>query len=385
MDEISGKFSAISINGSSGYPSPVKSSLPSTNNPETVYLGRQRRYVVKSSPASVNNKHPSVFNNSVSEMLNDGLNGVSSPGFDWLSEDQKEYIRFGQVTSKKDFFHVERVNGRPTNVLHGLELHTDVFSSEEQKKIVECVHNLQRMGKKGQLRARTYSEPRKTIRGNGRVTIQFGCCYNYAVDKNGNPPGIIRDEEVDPMPPLFKQMIKRLVRWHVLHPAFVPNSCIVNMYDEGICIPPHIDHHDFLRPFCTISFLNKCDIMFGASLRAVRPGEFVGPVSIPLPVGSVLVLKGNGADIAKHCVPCVPAKRISITFRKMDESKLPYNYLPDPELISVKPLMYTPLFLQVQQNQHEQEEIIHGGPRVLQRPVLTHFSWHYPIPLPSTA
>jgi hypothetical protein len=28
---------------------------------------------------------------------------------------------------------------------------------------------------------RTYSEPRKWMRGKGRVTIQFGCCYNYAV------------------------------------------------------------------------------------------------------------------------------------------------------------------------------------------------------------
>lgn len=28
--------------------------------------------------------------------------------------------------------------------------------------------------------ARTYSEPHKWMRGKGRVTIQFGCCYNYA-------------------------------------------------------------------------------------------------------------------------------------------------------------------------------------------------------------
>jgi len=28
---------------------------------------------------------------------------------------------------------------------------------------------------------RTYSEPRKWMPGKGRVTIQFGCCYNYAM------------------------------------------------------------------------------------------------------------------------------------------------------------------------------------------------------------
>lgn len=27
------------------------------------------------------------------------------------------------------------------------------------------------------------------MRGKGRVTIQFGCCYNYAVDREGRQPG----------------------------------------------------------------------------------------------------------------------------------------------------------------------------------------------------
>ena len=28
---------------------------------------------------------------------------------------------------------------------------------------------------------RTYSDPRTWMHGKGRVTIQFGCCYNYAI------------------------------------------------------------------------------------------------------------------------------------------------------------------------------------------------------------
>lgn len=104
-------------------------------------------------------------------------------------------------------------------------------------------------------------------------------------DRNGNPPGIVRNEDVDPLPPLFKQMIKRMVSWHILPPTCIPDSCIVNIYDEGDCIPPHIDHHDFVRPFCTVSFLTECDILFGSNLKVVGPGEFSGPVSLPLPVG----------------------------------------------------------------------------------------------------
>ncbi|OEL37578.1 hypothetical protein BAE44_0001403 [Dichanthelium oligosanthes] len=118
-----------------------------------------------------------------------------------------------------------------------------------------------------------------------------------------------------------------------LPPSCVPDSCIVNIYDVDDCIPPHIDHHDFVRPFCTVSFLAECSILFGKDLRVLGPGEFAGSASISLPVGSVLVLKGNGADVAKHCVPAVPAKRIStITFRKMDHTKLPFNFRPDLDL-----------------------------------------------------
>jgi alkylated DNA repair dioxygenase AlkB len=158
------------------------------------------------------------------------------------------------------------------------------------------------------------------------VTLQFGCCYNHVTvssdpfatyhqrselwqfknlnfktaqtlkleiltlwwqDKNGNPPGIVQDEMVDPIPVLFKVIIRRLVRWHVIPPTCVPDSCIVNIYEEGDCIPPHIDNHDFVRPFCTVSFLSECNMLFGSHLKIVGVGDFDGPIAIPLPVGYV--------------------------------------------------------------------------------------------------
>ncbi|KAL4588471.1 hypothetical protein LXL04_001362 [Taraxacum kok-saghyz] len=317
----------------------ISKSTESYKTPQNTHSRIQNRYADKFSPSSVNNKHSNSSTQSKSNRsLDNGTHGFSSMEDDLQSDEQKEMARFSNVGRKTNFVHFERVYGKNVNVVQGLELHTRVFNAEEQKKIVESVYEFQRLGQKGRLRERTYTEPTKWMRGKGRITIQFGCCYNYAVDKNGNPPGIIREEEVDPLPRVFKQMIKRMVRWQILPPTCIPNSCIVNIYEEGDCIPPHIDHHDFLRPFCTTSFLTECNILFGSSLKIAGPGEFVGPVSIPLPVGSVLILKGNGADVAKHCVPAVPAKRISITFRKMDESKIPYGYVPDPELHGVRPL-----------------------------------------------
>ncbi|XP_058724971.1 RNA demethylase ALKBH9B-like [Vicia villosa] len=257
-----------------------------------------------------------------------------------LPREQREYIRFMNVRRKKDFICIERINGKLVNIVEGLELHTGIFSAAEQKRIVGYVASLQEMGRKGELKERTYSAPKKWMKGKGRQTIQFGCCYNYAVDKDGNPPGILHRASIDPLPDLFKVIIRRLVKWHVLPTTCVPDSCIVNVYEEGDCIPPHIDNHDFVRPFCTVSFLSECDILFGSNLRIVGPGEFDGVFAIPLPVGSVLVLNGNGADVAKHCVPAVPAKRISITFRRMDESKRPAGYVPEPDLQGIQPLAY---------------------------------------------
>lgn len=253
-----------------------------------------------------------------------------------LSRDQRERIRFSIVRRKKDFVCLERLNGRLVNILDGLELHTSVFSAAEQKRIVDFVYELQERGKNNEFGEHTYSAPRKWMRGKGRVTIQFGCCYNYA-ERNGTPPGILHSVMADRMPNLFKVMIKRLVGWHVMPTDCVPDSCIVNIYEPGDCIPPHIDSHDFVRPFCTVSFLSECNILFGSNLKIIGPGEFSGSTSISLPVGSVLVLNGNGADVAKHCVPAVPFKRISITFRKMDEVKWPLGFRPEPDLQNIKP------------------------------------------------
>ncbi|XAR57975.1 hypothetical protein NMG60_11026298 [Bertholletia excelsa] len=258
-----------------------------------------------------------------------------------LSREQREHIRFSNVERKKDFICLERVNGKIANILEGLELHTGVFSAAEQKRIVDFVYLLLDKGRKGELKEHTYIGSQKWMtEQRGPVSMQFGCSYNNATDKNGESPGILQNEIVDPIPDLFKVIIRRLVRWHVLPLSCVPDSCIVNIYEEGDCVPPHIDNHDFLRPFSTVSFVSECSMLFGSNLKVVGSGEFSVPFTIPLPVGSVLVLNGKSADVAKHCVPAVPAKRISITFRKMVESKRPAGFVPEPDLQELHQLPY---------------------------------------------
>ena len=118
---------------------------------------------------------------------------------------------------------------------------------------IRYARRLSALGDAGALCGRTYSAPRKWKRGKGRVTVQMGCCYNYATDKDGHPPGILPHEPVCGMPPFLHDIIDRMCERGIFDATTRPDSCIINFYSEGDCIPPHIDHTDFTRPFVTLS------------------------------------------------------------------------------------------------------------------------------------
>ncbi|KAH0456249.1 hypothetical protein IEQ34_014156 [Dendrobium chrysotoxum] len=222
----------------------------------------------------------------------------SNPKNTKLSIEERKRV-FNRFYMKKDYVCLERINRRIVNILDGLQLHIGVFNSMEQKEIVQFIYDLQNRGRNNELGEHTYSEPKKWMRGKGQ-------------EKNGIPPGILRNGIVDPIPNLFKIMINCLITSHVLPISCVPDSCIINIYEPGDCIPPHIDSHDFIRPFCTVSFLSKCNIIFGHKIKIVGPGEFIGSASIPLPVG------------------------ISVTFRKIDKAKQPHNFKFDSNFQNIK-------------------------------------------------
>ncbi|KAG6493277.1 hypothetical protein ZIOFF_048256 [Zingiber officinale] len=68
-----------------------------------------------------------------------------------LSREQREEIHFRNVVRKKDFICLERVNDKIVNILNVLELHTGVFSTAEQKRIVDLVCEMQEKGKNHEL------------------------------------------------------------------------------------------------------------------------------------------------------------------------------------------------------------------------------------------
>jgi len=203
------------------------------------------------------------------------------------------------------------------NVMEGLELHEGLLTKDEELVLVKDIEALLAAGERRLLPGETFMKPQKNKDGNGRRTMQFGCAYEYRDGVNGFTHGIKPERTVCGLPPCMKAIINRLVVTGVVTKAMAPDSVIVNSYQTGDCIPPHVDHHDFERPFCTLSLLSEQSILFGQTILAPEPGVFEADVELSLPRRSVLVLAGNGADVAKHCIPCVDEPRISITLRKM--------------------------------------------------------------------
>ncbi len=114
---------------------------------------------------------------------------------------------------------------------------------------------------------------------------------------------------MEPLPKVLKSLVRRIMHWGIVNPDIEPDTAIVNFYDTDDCIPPHIDHEDFVRPFVTISLLSEQSIMFGNRLIPLDAGEFGGGAikTIPLPPGEPqgpwcsLLLPCAGVDCSTGC------------------------------------------------------------------------------------
>ena len=170
-----------------------------------------------------------------------------------------------------------------------------------------------RRGKAGMLSGFTYMQgtvPRKVVAtagasasaaqqrtdkwraGKGREVLQYGVFYDYAAHR------IAAANPVEPMPLELSALAEQLCTAGVVPPSWKFDSAIINFYERGDCIPPHVDHEHYPRPFCAVSLCAEAPILFGSaaagSPNAIVPtgtGDFDAPFSLPLPVGSVIVFQ----------------------------------------------------------------------------------------------
>lgn len=208
------------------------------------------------------------------------------------------------------------------DVLEGLVMHNEVISQEFENELISFVQMQCESGRRGELKKPIYIKcSGARSQGNEREAIMYGGFFDF----NRARPG--KRGLVPPFPPILERLVDLLISNGYLPEEVRPDSCIINQYDVGDCIPPHVDHASYYRPISTLSLLGEEPMLVGSKFRAVRSCTWTPTKgkSIPLPRRSLLVLGGNSGNIAKHCISACKGPRISITLRKQP----PPDWKPD--------------------------------------------------------
>ncbi|KAE8692097.1 Oxidoreductase [Hibiscus syriacus] len=209
--------------------------------------------------------------------------------------------RASRIKLTKGFSAKEHVKGHMVNVVKGLKLYEEVFTDLELAKLSEFVTELRSAGHKGELSGETFILFNKQIKGNKRELIQLGV------------PIFGPTINIEPIPALLQGVIKHLIQWQLVPEYKRPNGCIINFFDEGeysqpFLKPPHLD-----QPISTL-LLSESTMAFGRTLVSDSEGNYRGALQLSLKEGSLLVMRGNSSDMARHVMCPSPSKRVSITF-----------------------------------------------------------------------
>ncbi|GLT42570.1 hypothetical protein SLA2020_165620 [Shorea laevis] len=219
--------------------------------------------------------------------------------------------RPSQFKLTKGFSAKEHVKGHMVNVMKGLKLYENIFTDSELAKLSDFVNELHAAGQNGELSGDTFILFNKQMKGNKRELIQFGVpIFGHIKEEQAGNNQTINTE---PIPALLQCVIDHLVQWQLIPEYKKPNGCIINFFDEDeysqpFLKPPHLD-----QPISTL-LLSDSTMAFGRTLMSDNEGNYRGPLTLSLKEGSLLVMRGNSADMARHVMCPSPSKRVSITF-----------------------------------------------------------------------
>ncbi|CAO2816215.1 unnamed protein product [Amaranthus hypochondriacus] len=232
--------------------------------------------------------------------------------------------RRDQIKLTKGFVAKEPVKGHMVNVVKGLKMYENIFTDQELSKLNDFVYDLRAAGQNGELLGGTYILFNKQMKTNKREQIQLGVpIFGQIKDET-----TIQEQKsnIEHIPELLQSVIDHLVQWHVLPENRKPNGCIINYFDEGeysqpFLKPPHLD-----QPLCTL-VLTESTLAFGRTLVNDGEGNFKGQLMLAMKQGSLLVMRNNSADMARHVMCTSPTKRVSITFSRVrpDNVRKPYS------------------------------------------------------------
>uniref|UniRef100_A0A803MQZ5 Fe2OG dioxygenase domain-containing protein n=1 Tax=Chenopodium quinoa TaxID=63459 RepID=A0A803MQZ5_CHEQI len=227
-----------------------------------------------------------------------------------------------QIKLTKGFVAKEPVKGHmassSVNVVKGLKMYENIFTDQELVKLNDFVDELRAAGQNGELIGETYILFNKQMKANKREQIQLGVpIFGQIKDETTQQP----KTNIEEIPAFLHSVIDHLVQWQVLPENRKPNGCIINFFDEGeysqpFLKPPHLD-----QPLCTL-ILSESSMSFGRTLVNDGDGNFKGQLMLSVKQGSLLVMRNNSADMARHVMCASPSKRVSITFSRVRPDSL---------------------------------------------------------------
>jgi alkylated DNA repair dioxygenase AlkB len=160
----------------------------------------------------------------------------------WETLPKKEAKKAVNKNRTKFSLEIEEADGSRSNVLAGLSLHANAITETEASDLVEWCSEQYTCGINGQLKGSTFLQAKSQrkadlgMRKNGRKVLQYGVYYDYAGHR------IAPEVSVEAMPPCLCKLVEKLEERSVLPLDKRMDSCIINHYGVGDCIPPHIDH-----------------------------------------------------------------------------------------------------------------------------------------------
>ncbi|KAL3644844.1 hypothetical protein CASFOL_010024 [Castilleja foliolosa] len=221
--------------------------------------------------------------------------------------------RRARIKMTKGFVAREHVKGHMVNVVKGLKLYDDIFTDVELSKLNNFVNELRVAGQNGELSGESFILYNQQTKGNRRELIQLGVPIFGKVKQDETDELQKSTGNIEPIPALLQGVIDHLTQWRLLPENRRPNSCIVNFFDEGEYSQPFLKPPHLEQPLSTL-LLSESTMAFGRTLVTDGEGNYRGPLMLSLNKGSLLVMRGNSSDTARHVMCSSLHKRVSITF-----------------------------------------------------------------------
>ncbi|KAI8522829.1 hypothetical protein RHMOL_Rhmol13G0027100 [Rhododendron molle] len=235
----------------------------------------------------------------------------TSETVDLCSNHEDCEARRALIKVTKGFTAKEHVKGHMVNVVRGLKLYEDIFTDSELSKLNDLVNELRAAGQNGELSGETYILYNQQTKGNKRELIQLGAPIFGHIKEEST--GKDEDSHIEPIPTLLQGVIDHLIQWHLISENRKPNSCIINFFDEGEYSQPFLKPPHLEQPISTL-LLSESTMAFGRTLVSDADGNYKGSLMLSLEEGSLLVMRGNSSDMARHVMCQSPNTRVSITF-----------------------------------------------------------------------